>query len=140
MIRSAGKCHVWRHKIRLKRRITMRSGKVNQPLNFKTAIDRVTNIIARSTKFYLELLFYFSLHPSFLNVFLWRHTWPFPALQWSEFLFSFLLLFNVQVVKIFVWREKTPKKKNKKIAKYPLIINKTFACFGSCIVRSVAIL
>ncbi len=38
---SAGKCHVWRKKTRLKRRIATRSGKGNQPLNIKTAVERL---------------------------------------------------------------------------------------------------
>ena len=43
---------------------------------------RAANFQARITKFQMELLFYFSLHPSFLDVFLWRQTWYFPALNY----------------------------------------------------------
>ncbi len=38
--RSPGKCRVWHHKNTSKRRIAKRSGKGNQPLNFKTAVER----------------------------------------------------------------------------------------------------
>ncbi len=45
-------CHVWRHKNTSK-------------IHF----------------FFRCFLSHFSFHPSFLNVFLWRHTWHFPVLQ-----------------------------------------------------------
>ncbi len=38
---SAGKCHMWRHKIRHKRRIATSSWKGNQLLTIKTAIERL---------------------------------------------------------------------------------------------------
>ncbi len=68
-------------KIRLKRRIAMRSGKGNNPLNIKTAVELQ---IWKLGLPYFRWGFYFiflSLHPSFLDVFLWRHTWHFPALH-----------------------------------------------------------
>ncbi len=49
-------------KIRLNRRIATRSGEGNQPLNIKTVVERP---ISKQ-----GFLFYFSLHPPFLNVFL----------------------------------------------------------------------
>ena len=53
---KSGMCDVI--KIRLKRRITTRSGKGNQPLNINSC--RTANFKARITKFQVELLFYFT--------------------------------------------------------------------------------
>ena len=56
-------------KIRLKRRIAKRSGKGNQQLNIKTSVERpiLINYLILGGAF---ILFYFPLHPSFLDVFL----------------------------------------------------------------------
>ena len=61
-------------KIRLKRRHAMRSGKGNQLLNIKTAVERPIFKLGLPN-------FRWSLHSSFLDAFLWRHTWHFSALQ-----------------------------------------------------------
>ncbi len=53
-------------KIRLKRRIASRSGKGKQPLNIKTAVERPDYKTLDGD----IILFYFSMHPSFLEVFL----------------------------------------------------------------------
>ncbi len=58
-------------KIHLKRRIATKSEKGNQPLNIKTAL--VERPILKSYEYQIlggaSILFYFSLHPSFLDVF-----------------------------------------------------------------------
>ncbi len=56
-------------KIWLKRRIVTRSGKGNQPLNIKTAIERPILRLGYPNFRGAFILFYFSLHPSFLKVF-----------------------------------------------------------------------
>ena len=56
-------------KIRLKRRIATRSGKGNQPLNIKTDVEWPILNIGLSFLGGAFILFYFSLHPSFSDVF-----------------------------------------------------------------------
>ncbi len=69
-------------RIHLKRWIATRSWIGNQLLYNKTAVERAANFKAKITKFQVE--FYFISYPSFLYVFLWRHTWHFPALLLSQ--------------------------------------------------------
>ena len=60
-------------KIRLKRRIATRNGKGNQLLNIKTAVERSNlKLDGGFVKILGEafILFYFSLHLSFFDVFL----------------------------------------------------------------------
>ena len=57
-------------KIRLKRRIATRSVNGNQPLNIKKAVERpILNLGLPNFRWSFHL-FYFSMHPSFLDVFL----------------------------------------------------------------------
>ena len=59
-------------KIRLKRRDARRNRKGNQPLDIKTDVERpILKIELEGGAFILS---YFSLHPSLLDEFLWRHT------------------------------------------------------------------
>ena len=51
---SYGKCHVWRHK---------------------------NKSIFYILLFFMDFLSHLSSHPSFLDVFLWHHTWHFPYLH-----------------------------------------------------------
>ncbi len=70
-------------KISLKRRIATRTGKENQPLSIKTAVERpILKQVLQNFRwnFYFILLVVASL--LYRRVFLWRHTWHFPAL-WS---------------------------------------------------------
>ncbi len=67
---ESGMCDVI--KIHLKR-----SGKGNQPLNIKTAVERPISKQGLPN----FILFYFSLHPSIFDVFLWRHTGNILALR-----------------------------------------------------------
>ena len=66
-------------KIRLKRRNATRSGKGNQPLNIKTAVEQpMLKLGLPNLKESFILLLVASL---FLDVFLGRHTCHFPALH-----------------------------------------------------------
>ncbi len=56
-------------KIRINRRIATRSGKGNQPLNIKTAVERPIFKLGLPNFMGSFYLFYFSLHPSILDVF-----------------------------------------------------------------------
>ncbi len=57
-------------KIRLKKRIAT-SGKGNQTLNIKTDVERpIIKLGLPNFRWSFYFLFYFSLHPSFLDVFL----------------------------------------------------------------------
>ncbi len=57
-------------KIRIEKRIATRSGKGNQPLNIKTAIEQPVLNLGYPILGGSFILFYFSLHPSFLDVIL----------------------------------------------------------------------
>ncbi len=59
-------------KIHIKGKIATRSGKENQLLNIKTAVEQP--ILRNQILGGAFILFYFSLHPSFLDVFLSCHT------------------------------------------------------------------
>ncbi len=71
-IGNAGKCHVWCHKTTSKKKWERKPAAKNKNS------CRTANFKASITKFLCGafILFYFSLHPSFLNVFLWRRTYP----------------------------------------------------------------
>ncbi len=57
-------------KIRIKRRIATRSGKGNQSLNIKTAVELPIIKLGLPNFRSSFYLFYFLLHPSFLDIFL----------------------------------------------------------------------
>ncbi len=57
-------------KIRLIRRIATRSGKGNQPLNIKTAVERPILKLGLPNFRWSFYFISFTLHPSFLDVFL----------------------------------------------------------------------
>ncbi len=95
-------------KIRLKRRDVMRSGKGNQPLNIKTAVEWhiLKNIGLPNFKwsFYFILLHIASL--LFMR-FLWRHTCHFPVLHFKVQIF-YLRKLTCQKNQLnpIVWRSK----------------------------------
>ncbi len=59
-----------RHKNTSKRRYATRSGQGNQPQNIKTAVERPILNLGLQILGKAYILVYFSLHPSFLDVFL----------------------------------------------------------------------
>ncbi len=87
-------------KIHIKRRIATRSGKGNQPLIIKTAVERPIVKLGLPNLRWSFHLFYFSLHPSFLDVFLWRQTWHFPALR------EFARFWHVTFLNVLAWNRR----------------------------------
>ncbi len=70
---------VWRHKKRLKRRDATKS-KIKQKLRIKFGNPSFKICLSTSVFILSGFLSQFSLQSFFLDLFLWRHTWHFPAL------------------------------------------------------------
>ncbi len=90
---SAGKCHMWRHKIRLKRRIATKSGNGNQPLNIKTTVELPISKLGlpnfRWSFYFILLLVAFLL---FRRIFMTSHMiYSSP----SSFFFIIFCLYNI---------------------------------------------